>query len=190
MKQITISLGMIKNNPVEAPCKPGWESILAARGGDAADYDEMFPLVDALDSNSLDDVLWATRCLPEYNNLWRRYAWWCASQVKHLTDDRRVHDCLDVIDRYIKGEVSEDDLEAAWAAARAAARDARDAAGAAWAARDAAGAAAWAARDAAGAAAGAAARAAARDARDAAGDAWAAQKDKLVQILNSGEWVE
>jgi len=74
-------------------------------------------------------------------------------------DDSRVRDCLDVCDRFSRGEATVADLQAAWAAedaARAAAwttaarTAAGDAAWAAWAAGDAA--TAWAAEDAAGAA--------------------------------------
>ena len=87
----------------------------------------------------------------------------CARQVQHLMTDQRSITALDVAERYVNGEATDEELaaagaaardaagDAAWAAARAAAR-----AAASDAARDAAWAAAWdAAWDAAWAAAGA-----------------------------------
>ena len=129
-----------------------------------------------LESNGLDDTLWALRSVPEYNNLWRKYAVWCARQVQHLMTDQRSLDALDVAWRHSEGEATDGELavaqdaaeDAAWyvvgATARAAARAATRAA-----AGDAAWAAAWA----------------------TAGDAArAAQTEKLRQIIEAGEWVE
>jgi hypothetical protein len=199
--KIMITLGEIhKHNP----CADGWRKLLKAKGKTVADGDQ-FPLSDILDTNDLDDCLWALRCTPEsYHGLWRKFAVWAARQVEHLMEDERSKTALDVAWRHSNGEATDEELAAAGDAARAAAwAAARDAAGdaaraAAWdAAGDAARAAAWdAAGDAARAAAWDAARAAARDAaRDAAwaaaGDAaGAAQAKKLKQILNAGEWAE
>ena len=85
----------------------------------------------------------------------------CAREVQHLMTDPRSINALNVAERFANGEATENELGAAWYAARDAARAA---------ARDAA-------RDAARAAAWAAARAAARDAAWAAAwyAAWAAQ---------------
>jgi hypothetical protein len=188
---ITISLHQIQKHQ---PCGDGWAKLLASKGGKNADMDAQFPVTDILESNDLDDTLWALRCLPEHNNLWRKYAVWCAKNVEHLMTDPRSIEALDVAWRHSEGQATDSELGAAWAAARAAARDAAwDAAGAAAgaAARDAAWDAAWdavrpAARDAA-RAAWAAARAAARAAGAAARDA---QQQKLIEILAAGEWVD
>jgi hypothetical protein len=179
MAQILITLEQIK---AACPCIGGWKKILAARGGVKADHSEPFPLSEALDSNGLGDTLWALRCIPEHDALWRRYVVWCARQVRHLMADPRSLDALDVADRYSQGLATDAELAAAGAAA-----------GAAWAARAAgaaARAAAWAAAWAAWAAeatraAGATAGAAAGAAEDAAR---AAQSRKLRQILDSGTW--
>ncbi len=209
MTQITITLNKIIDHD---PCSDGWENILKGRGKAAAD-DEEFPLSEAFESNSLDDVIWALRCLPEHDRLWRKFAVWCARQVQ----DQSIN-ALEVAWRHSIGEATDEELQAArdaaWAEELQAARDAawaeriaRDdawaaraaacvaACAAAWAARADAWAAwaaaraaraAWAARDAAWAAS--AAHAAARTtALDAAR---AAQKAKLIQILDAGEWVE
>lgn len=164
-----------------------------------------WPLVEAFKSNSLDDVLWALRCLPEYNALWRKYAIWCAKQVDHLLTDQRSEDALEVAWMHSNGQTTEAELaaarDAAWDAAwatRVAAWDAKDTASdtelaAAESARDAASAAAWSLASAT--IAGAAARNAARAASDASYAACpaartaakAAQKEKLREILAAGE---
>jgi len=174
---ITISLTEIR---AKSPCTDGWRKVLAAKG---PDMEARFPLADIIETNDLDDALWAMQCLPEYNNLLRKYAVWCARQVEHLmTDDRSVA-ALDVAWRHSDGLATDEELAAGWAAARAAARAAGWGAG--WAAaRAAARAAGW---DTGSDAAAAAARAAGWDTgSDAAGDA---QKQKLIEILNAGEWV-
>jgi hypothetical protein len=193
MTQIQVTLKQIKDN---TPCTDGWVKVLKAnRRLWKTDYDKPFPLSTALDSNDLDDTLWCLKLLPEHNNLWRKYAWWCASQVAHLTDDKRVHDCLAVVLRYSEGEATDEELRVArkgaavWAAAAYTAAASTAGAAAAWAARAAASAVHAAAYGAVYTAY------AARVAADAAVNASAAasgkaQADKLRQILDAGEWVD
>ena len=162
------------------PCESGWKKLLSHLGKTKAD-DEILPYSVILESNGLDDALWCMRTETKYENEWRTFALKCARRVEHLHPICKT--TLDVLERFINGEATREDLAAAWAAesaARDAARDAADAAAgdAALAARAAALAARAAAGDAAEAAAGDAALAA-RDAADAAGDAagdaaWAA----------------
>ena len=154
---ITITLQKIKTN---SPCKDGWKAVKKSRGGKLADRDAEFPLADVLDSNGLADTLWCLRCLPEHDNLWRKYAVWCARQVEHLMADERSKAALDVAWRHSEGLATDEELaaarDAAWNAARAAAWNA--------------------------------ARAAAWDATwDAA---CSKQEAKLRQILTAGAWVD
>lgn len=58
----------------------------------------------------------------------REFAWWCASQVRHLMTDPRNRDCLDVVRRHLDGEASEEELDAAWCEAHVAANAADNAA--------------------------------------------------------------
>lgn len=149
-----------------SPCCRGWEKLLTSLGKTKAD-EEPLSFKSILDSNGLDDAIWALRSIdaPEV----RLFAVRCVRQIQHLISDERSLNALDVSEAYAVGEATKDELSAAryaaWdaagyaalAAARYAARDA------AW---DAAGDAAWyAARAAAWYAAEAAARAAARDAQ-------------------------
>jgi hypothetical protein len=158
-------------------------------------------VIDLLDRKDIpfQDRLWVI-CRNDFlsDKLMRLFAVWCARQVQHLTNDERSARAIDTAEAFAHGNATQEDLAAAWAAARDAAWDAAWAVARA-AARDAAWAvardAAWAAaRDAAWAAADAAwavARAAARDAawavaRAAADAAWDAQHAKLREMILIG----
>lgn len=152
-------------------------------------------ILEAENEMPIPDRLWVVlreELLPP--RLLRLFAVWCARQVQHLMTDERSIIALDVSEKFANGLATRQDLDsardAAGAAARDAARAARDAGAgrdagaagdAAWAAGAAAGAAAWDAARAAGVAAGDAARAAGDAAGDAAwaaaGAAWAAAWD-------------
>jgi len=108
----------------------------------------------------------------------RTFALRSARRVQHLMMDARSVACLDVVERYLVGEATEEEVAAAWAVARAAAWAVARAA--AWAA---AGAARAAARAAAGTAAWDAWAAAGTAAWDAGTAAWAAQADDLRDIV-------
>ena len=122
----------------------------------------------------------------------RLFACWCVRNTPlhdgrtawDLLTDKRSQTAVEVAERYADGLATQDELDAAWAAAWAAARNARVAAGrAARDARVAAGAAARNARVAAGAAARDARVAAWDAARDAAWDAQNAQLEKMLLEL-------
>lgn len=84
-KPITITLNkIIEKNP----CRDGLRRLLKLKGKpkDYAGDDVEFPMADILDSNILDDAIWAMRCLPEHATMWRKFAIWCgnsALQVKY-----------------------------------------------------------------------------------------------------------
>jgi hypothetical protein len=131
---ITVSLNEIR---AQSPCESGWKKVLASKGGTSADMDAQFPMTDILKSNDLDDTLWCLRCRPEYSNLWRKFAVWCARQVESQMTDQRSRNALDVAWRHSEGLATDADLAAAWADALDAAWDAAGAAAraAAWAAQ-------------------------------------------------------
>lgn len=160
------------------PCADGWATLLAHLGKTAPD-NEPLPLVTILDSNGLDDALWALRAVTGEDARIRRYAVWCARQVQHLMTDPSSFTALDVAERYADGLATDDELRTAWDAAGAPAWDAAWSAtcDAAWSATgEAAWAGAWAAAWAAARAAAAAAAAAAADAT-ADATAWGASRD-------------
>ena len=166
-----------------SPCTSGWKKLLAHLGKVQPD-DVKLPLSVILESNGLDDALWALRAA-RCDRESRLFACDCAQSVAHLNPDPRVQASIDTARRFADRNATREELAAAGAAARAAARAAiGNAAGAAaWnAAWNAAGAAAGAAAgnaawNAAGNAAGAAAWNAARAA------AWAAAWDEQKRLF-------
>lgn len=58
------------------PCSDGINRLFAYLGkpegyhGDDVD----FPMYEILNSNIIDDCIWAMRCLPEHSLLWRKFA--------------------------------------------------------------------------------------------------------------------
>jgi len=181
---ITTTLNRIRKY---GPCREGWEKLLKGLGKTQAD-DEPLPFARIVEINGLEDALWCCRAEPQHAREWRLFAVWCARQVQHLMEDKRSIAVLDVAERHANGQAADEELaaarDAAWEAAREAARAAREAERAAWAAgeaeraaraaREAAQNAAWAAGEAARYAR--AAGEAARYARAAMEAAWAARE--------------
>jgi hypothetical protein len=133
---ITTTLNKIRKY---GACEDGWRKLLKHLGKTTAD-DEPLHLLTILESNGLDDTLWCLRTVPEHDREWRLFSVWCVRRVQHLMTDPRSLAALDVAERAANGVATQEELDAAGAAARAAAGDA------AWAAaRAAARAAAWAA---------------------------------------------
>ena len=184
---ITVTLKSLREN---GACIDGYNKVVRAlQGRPFSEKDteretyirfahkDPVPLSLILDSNGIEDALWALRACDQARELRRAcrlFAVWCARRVQHLMTDPRSLAALDVAERHANGNATDEELIAAWAAAR-----------------DAAWAAAWAAaRAAAWAAARAAARAAAWDgARAAAWDAaWAAAWDAAWDGARAAAW--
>ena len=158
------------------PCEPGWKKLLHYLDKTGAD-DEPLSMLTILEANGIQDAIWALLAIDDCPEI-RLFTVRCARQVQHLMADPRSIDALDIAEQYAVGNASDDELDAARAAAEAAAEAA---------AGDAARAAAW---DAAGAAAWAAARAAARDAAwDAVwGAAWDAARAAAWVAARDAAW--
>lgn len=164
------------------PCCSGWRKLLGYLGKTDAD-DEPLSLATILESNGLDDALWALRCWPEYDREWRLLACDFAEQALPIfeaerPDDGSPRNAVEVSRRYADGNATYDELA-----------DARDAAwDAAWPAGDAAQGAAW---SAAWAAARDAVEDAARDAARGAGNAartW--QEQRLLEVVKELDAME
>lgn len=108
-----------------SPCEEGWTKLLRTLNKTKAD-DEPVSIIQILDSNGLDDALWCLRAVDGHDREIRLYAVWCARQVEHLMTDPRSRDALDVAERHANGQASNRELDAAYAAARDAARDAQE----------------------------------------------------------------
>jgi hypothetical protein len=169
-----------------SPCEDGWEKLLNHLNKTQSD-DEPLDLRTILESNGLNDTIWAFRAVEGKDKEIRLFAADCAEMVlpiyeKQYPNDDRPRKAIKAARDYANGLIPMKELDAARAAAWDAARDAWDAARAA---RDAAGAAARDAWDAARAAVAARAAAgdAARDAWDAARAAVAASAAEIKQLL-------
>lgn len=124
-----------------SPCSSGWSKLLSNLGKTKAD-DEPLSILTILESNDIADAIWCLRAVDGHDKTIHEFALGCARMVEHLSDDVRVKACNDTLEAFLDGKATNEQLDAAWAADRAAAWAAR-------AARDAARAAAWdAARDA------------------------------------------
>ena len=117
------------------PCRSGWEKLLRNLGKKQAD-DEPLSITTILESNGIDDALWCLCAVDGHRREMRLFAVDCARSVQHLMTDPRSVAALDVAERHADGHATDDELDAAWDAARAAAWDAARAAAraAAWAA--------------------------------------------------------
>ena len=119
---LTTTLKQIKSH---RPCTPGWKRLLEHLGKTGADDEPLF-LETILESNGLDDALWALRAIDGYQNAMRLYACYCAKYSldifeREYPDDKRPRQAIEVAERFARGDATPEDLAAAWAAARDAA---------------------------------------------------------------------
>ena len=102
------------------PCRSGWEKLLRNLGKSRAD-DDPLAITTILDSNGLDDALWCLRAVDGHRREMRLFAVDCARSVQHMMTDPRSIAAIDVAELHANGFASDDELTAAWDAARAAA---------------------------------------------------------------------
>ena len=121
-----------------SPCSAGWSKLLKSLGETHAD-DEPLALGHILDSNGLDDALWALRAVKGHDKELRPFACRCARLVlpifeEKYPEDDRPRKAIEAAEAFALGRIGKDELEKA-ADAAAYAADAADAAYAAYAAR-------------------------------------------------------
>lgn len=131
------TLNKIKSH---SPCEGGWNNLLTHLGKTEAD-DEVLELRTILESNGVQDTVWAFRAVEGKEKEIRLFAADCAELVlpiyeKEYPNDDRPRKTIQASRDYANGLISKEELAAARAAARDAARDAMWAD--AWDARDAA----------------------------------------------------
>lgn len=128
-----------------SPCEHGWKKLLNHLGKTEAD-DEVLELRTILESNGVDDTIWAFRAVDGKHKEIRLFAADCAELVlpiyeKRYPNDNRPRKAIQAARDYANGLISAEELVAAcsaadtatcsaWAAAEAAASATR----AAWAA--------------------------------------------------------
>jgi len=83
-------------------------------------YNDPISIRYIVDSNNMNDALWALRCIDDpYNDRdIRLFIVWCARQVEYLMCDPRSKNALDMAERYANGEATDAELYVAWTAAR------------------------------------------------------------------------
>lgn len=72
-----------------SPCGEGWRNILNGQGKTEAD-DVLFPLTEAVESNSISDVCWLLGRRKKEIEVCARFAAMCADSVKHLKNKNTV----------------------------------------------------------------------------------------------------
>lgn len=98
------------------PCQTGWEKLLRSLGKTAAD-DEPLSLLAILDSNGIDDAIWAFKAVKGYEKEKRLFAVACCREVQHLMTDPRSVAAVDAAEKFANGEISERELRKAAVAA-------------------------------------------------------------------------
>jgi hypothetical protein len=85
------------------PCTDGWKKVLKAH--EHLGMDTPFPLSSVLESNDLADTLWCFGAI-DNKEIPQRFALWCARQVE--TEDSKK--ALDVVEQYLDGKATKDEL--------------------------------------------------------------------------------
>ena len=109
---MTTTLNQIRSH---RPCQEGWAKLLKHLNKNSAD-DEPLSLLTVLTSNGLDDAIWCLRTEPEPTpERTQRFALAVARRVQHLHPQTEA--TLDIVDRFLSGQATKAELDAAYAAA-------------------------------------------------------------------------
>ena len=116
------------------PCESGWLKLLTHLGKTRAD-DKRLALSVVFKSNGVADALWCLRACDDAEMFARRFALDMAKRVYPIwyakcPNDDRIKNCIDVIERFLLGRASKEELASARAASAAAAASASAAAAA------------------------------------------------------------
>ena len=108
-----------------SPCEDGWKKLLKHLNKTQSD-DEVLELRTILESNGLDDTIWALRAVEGKDKEIRLFAADCAEIVlpiyeKYYPNDNRPRLAIQATRDYANGLIALEELDAAWDAARAAA---------------------------------------------------------------------
>ncbi len=108
-----------------SPCVKGWKKLMKSLGKTKAD-DEVLPLEYILESNGLDDAMWALRAVNGHQKAMRLYACYCAKRAlpDYEKADNRVRACIETAESFAYGQSTREEMDAAWDAVRDITRDA------------------------------------------------------------------
>ena len=94
------------------PCLSGWKKLLKHLGKTGADA-EPLKILTILESNGLDDALWALQAVDGHEKEKRIFAVECARQVQYLMTDPRSLAALGVAERFACGKATLEELAVA-----------------------------------------------------------------------------
>ena len=114
----------LNNIREHAPCASGWSKLLKSLDKTHAD-DVPLALEQILDSNGLDDTLWALRAVKGHDKELRLFACQCARLVlpifeKKYPEDDRPRKAIEAAEAFALGQIGKDELQKAADAAYAA----------------------------------------------------------------------
>jgi len=69
------------------PCKDGWEKLITYLGKTEADDDEL-TIATIIESNGIQDAIWALRAVDGHDKEIRLFAADCAESVLHIYEDK------------------------------------------------------------------------------------------------------
>ncbi len=130
---------ILKHKPcgLQSEGKSGFSKLLKFLNKSKPD-DEPLSLLTILESNGIKDAIWCLRVLPDYDPKVMGFKLKCVRRAEHLDKSGKVKSCLDVVEAFIAGNATKNDLRNAAAAYADAAVAAAAAAAAAYAVADAA----------------------------------------------------
>ena len=113
---MTLTLQVIRDH---RPCQGGWKALTKSIGSDLTTE---LSIGDVVISNGINDALWCLQCLEPRVRVAAIMP--TVKRASVHTDDKRVHDCIADIDKWLAGDDTVDlkavARAAAWAAAEAA----------------------------------------------------------------------
>ena len=97
------------------PCQSSWSKLLSSLGKTTPD-DEPLEFRTIYDILNATDLLWSTRVLNRYLRIYLGARF--AETALQYTDDECVHNCVAMCFKYVRGEVSKQELDNAAEAVR------------------------------------------------------------------------
>jgi hypothetical protein len=127
-RMLTTTLADIRKLP---RCQGSWKELLKGLGVSRANKDPL-PLERILEINGFDDALEALRAVQGHDGAIRLFACYCARYVldvfeREFPEDKRPREAIETAERFARGEATNEELDAAFYAAGAAARAGWDA---------------------------------------------------------------
>jgi len=98
----------LKQIKAHNPCESSYKKLLKGLNKTKADSEnlEFRSIYNILDA---DDLFWSIKVLDKKTRV--HVGALFADTIKHLTEDKRVHDCIEVCFRYARGEATEEELK-------------------------------------------------------------------------------